>query len=120
MTPRPALPSAITSHVLDTALGRPARKMGVRLDVLDDAGAWQTLAERVTGDDGRVADLLLAGTLEARTYRLTFATGAYFAADRRPAFYPHVEVIFHITATSEHYHVPLLVSPFGYSTYRGS
>jgi 5-hydroxyisourate hydrolase len=115
--------SPITSHVLDTALGRPAPNLGVRLDALDAAGAWQTLAERVTGDDGRVTDLLPA-PLAARTYRLTFATGPYFASSGRAAFYPRVEVIFEVTAAAaaagEHFHIPLLVSPFGYSTYRGS
>jgi 5-hydroxyisourate hydrolase len=124
MKPPPSSP--ITSHVLDTALGRPARDLAVRLDVLDEGGAWRTLAERVTGDDGRVADLLEASafvdpsTFTARTYRLTFATGAYFAASGRAAFYPRVEVIFDVAAPGEHYHIPLLLSPFGYSTYRGS
>ena len=116
--------SPITSHVLDTALGRPARKLGVRLDALDGAGAWQTLADRVTGDDGRVTDLLPAAPLTPRTYRLTFATGPYFVGSGRPAFYPRVEVIFEVSAEAsaagEHFHIPLLVSPFGYSTYRGS
>lgn len=119
---RPSSP--ITSHVLDTALGQPARGMDVRLDGLDDTGAWQTLADRVTNDDGRVADLLPAALLAPRTYRLTFATGAYFAGSGRATFYPRVEVIFDVTAAAaaagEHFHVPLLVSPFGYSTYRGS
>jgi 5-hydroxyisourate hydrolase len=130
MKPPPSSP--ITSHVLDTALGRPARDLAVRLDVLDEGGAWRTVAERVTGDDGRVADLLDASafvdasafgdasTFTARTYRLTFATGAYFAASGRAAFYPRVEVIFDVAAPGEHYHIPLLLSPFGYSTYRGS
>ncbi len=119
MKPPPSSP--ITSHVLDTALGRPARDLAVRLDVLDEGGAWRTLAERVTGDDGRVADLLAARRrCEARTYRLTFETGAYFAASGRPAFYPRVEVTFDVAAPGEHYHIPLLISPFGYSTYRGS
>lgn len=116
--------SPITSHVLDTALGHPARGLGVRLDVLDDTGAWQALADRVTGDDGRVTDLLPAAPLAARTYRLTFSTGAYFAGGGRATFYPRVEVVFDVTAAAaaagEHFHVPLLVSPFGYSTYRGS
>jgi 5-hydroxyisourate hydrolase len=119
---RPSSP--ITSHVLDTALGQPARGLGVRLDMRDDAGAWQTLADRVTGDDGRVTDLLPPAPLAPRTYRLTFATGAYFAASSRPTFYPRVEVIFDVTvaaaAAGEHFHIPLLLSPFGYSTYRGS
>jgi 5-hydroxyisourate hydrolase len=112
--------SPITSHVLDTALGRPARNLGVRLDGLDDAGVWQTLADRSTGDDGRVTDLLPATPLAPGTYRLTFATGAYFASSGRATFYPRVEVIFEVTAAGEHFHVPLLISPFGYSTYRGS
>jgi 5-hydroxyisourate hydrolase len=116
--------SPITSHVLDTALGRPARNLGVRLAALDGAGAWQTLADRVTGDDGRVTDLLPGPPLAPRTYRLTFATGPYFASSGRAAFYPRVEVIFEVTAEAsaagEHFHIPLLVSPFGYSTYRGS
>lgn len=119
---RPSSP--ITSHVLDTALGRPAPNLGVRLEALDGAGAWQTLADRATGDDGRVTDLLPAAPLAPRTYRLTFATGAYFASGGRPAFYPRVEVIFEVTAEAsaagEHFHIPLLLSPFGYSTYRGS
>ena len=124
MTTTSSPSSPITSHVLDTALGRPARNLVVRLDVRDEGGAWKTLAERTTGDDGRVGDLIPAGTLAPRTYRLTFVTGAYFAATGRPAFYPHVEVTFDVVAAAaaagEHYHIPLLVSPFGYSTYRGS
>jgi 5-hydroxyisourate hydrolase len=119
---RPSSP--ITSHVLDTALGRPARTLRVRLEALDATGAWQLLADRATGDDGRVTDLLPAAPPAPRTYRLTFATGPYFAGGGRPAFYPRVEVIFEITAEAsaagEHFHIPLLVSPFGYSTYRGS
>jgi 5-hydroxyisourate hydrolase len=112
--------SPITSHVLDTAEGRPARGLPVTLAVDDGAGGWAELAARVTDGDGRVPDLLAAGQLEARTYRLTFDTGAYFRAAGRPVFYPRVEVIFHVLAPSEHHHVPLLLSPFGYSTYRGS
>ena len=121
MTPPPtATRSAITAHVLDTALGRPARQLAVRLDVADERGAWTMIAERVTGDDGRAPDLLGGAPLQVATYRLTFATGAYFRDSGRPAFYPRVEVIFDVDATDEHYHFPLLVSPFGYSTYRGS
>ncbi len=113
-TPRP-----ITSHVLDTALGRPARDLEVRLDRLGAAG-WTTLGRAVTDADGRVRDLLGAADLEAGTYRVTFATGAYFEASHRPVFYPRVDVVFRVDAPDEHHHIPLLLSPFGYSTYRGS
>jgi 5-hydroxyisourate hydrolase len=109
--------SPITTHVLDTALGRPARGLRVRLEVASDDGVWLTLAERVTGADGRVTDLLPEGGLEARRYRLTFLTGAY---QGKGAFYPQVEVTFDVQSPQEHHHIPLLLSPFGYSTYRGS
>lgn len=111
--------SPITSHVLDTALGAPARGLAVRLELEDGAG-WRVLADRVTDDDGRVKTLLAPGALVAGVYRLSFATGAYFAATGRAGFYPRVEVIFAVTAPAEHHHVPLLLAPFGYSTYRGS
>jgi 5-hydroxyisourate hydrolase len=116
----PPARSPITTHVLDTALGRPARGLAVKLEVLDGGGAWSELAARTTDGDGRVGDLLPPGRLEARVYRLTFDTGAYLRAGGRPAFYPRVEVLFHVDAPDEHHHIPLLLSPFGYSTYRGS
>ena len=112
--------SPITSHVLDTALGRPARGLAIQLDVLDSGGGWIALATRATDADGRAGDFLAPGTLAARTYRLTFDTGAYFRDGGRPAFYPRVEVTFTVSAPDEHHHIPLLLSPFGYSTYRGS
>jgi len=112
--------SPITSHVLDLVLGRPARDLAVRLDVLESSGAWTTLAERHTNEDGRVPALLPAGALEARTYRMTFDTGAYLDAAKRAVFYPRVEIIFRVDAPAEHHHIPLLLSTFGYSTYRGS
>jgi hydroxyisourate hydrolase len=111
----------ITSHVLDTSSGRPAEGLRVRLDRGDGAArAWTVLAHAVTDDDGRIADLLQGGALEAGTYRATFDTGAYFAAANRAAFYPQVDVVFTVTDATGHYHIPLLLSPFGYSTYRGS
>ncbi|HEY4014075.1 MAG TPA: 2-oxo-4-hydroxy-4-carboxy-5-ureidoimidazoline decarboxylase [Polyangiaceae bacterium] len=110
----------ITSHVLDTSSGRPAKGLRVRLDRSDAAGAWTTLAHAATDDDGRIADLLQGGRLEAGTYRATFDTGAYFAAANLAAFYPQVDVVFRVTDAAEHHHVPLLLAPFGYSTYRGS
>ena len=112
--------SPITSHVLDTALGRPAVGLRVRLDVLDADGHARTVAERVTNDQGRITDFVPPGTLGAQTYRLTFDTGGYFAASGRPQFYPHVDVVFTVVDADEHHHIPLLLSPFGYSTYRGT
>jgi 5-hydroxyisourate hydrolase len=112
--------SRITTHVLDTSLGRAAAALPVRLDSLESDGTWNTLSDRVTNAEGRVMDLLASGALEARTYRLTFDTRAYFAASGRPVFYPYVDVVFTIAAPTEHHHIPLLLSPFGYSTYRGT
>jgi 5-hydroxyisourate hydrolase len=112
--------SAITTHVLDTARGRPAAGLGVRLE-RRDGERWSTLAERVTDADGRVRDLLAAGVTPAPgTYRLVFATGAYLGADGAAAFYPEVSVVFELRDPAQHHHVPLLLSPFGYTTYRGS
>lgn len=107
---------SLSTHVLDTARGRPAGGMPVRLDRYEGAG-WRALAEDVTDDDGRLKDL--PADAEG-TYRLRFGTGPYFAARREPTFYPEVGVVFEITDAAEHHHVPLLVSPYGYSTYRGS
>jgi len=111
--------SKLSSHVLDTALGCPAAGLALRLDV-EDGGSWRPIAMAETDGDGRVRDLLAGKGLEARIYRLTFETGSYFAATGRLSFYPRVEVTFDVTAPREHHHVPLLLSPFGYSTYRGS
>ena len=71
-------------------------------------------------EQGRITDFVPPGSLGARTYRLTFETGAWFAAAGRPAFYPHVDVVFTVQDADEHHHIPLLLSPFGYSTYRGT
>jgi 5-hydroxyisourate hydrolase len=111
--------SPITTHVLDTALGRPARGIRITLE-REEGGAFTELASGRTNDDGRVGDLLAPGTLEAGTYSMTFHVADYLAAQGEPGFYPVVPVIFTIRSTTEHYHVPLLLSPFGYSTYRGS
>jgi 5-hydroxyisourate hydrolase len=112
--------SPITTHVLDTALGRPAKNLTVRLAKKDAHGEWTPLSERVTNDDGRVTDLL-EGSLVSGTYRLTFETAIYLeSTTARRAFYPQVDVVFEVDAEVAHYHVPLLLSPFGYSTYRGS
>ena len=113
--------SGITTHVLDTAAGRPARGVPVRLEVRTAAKGWVTLAERATDADGRVKDLLADGSkLDAGTYRLTFGTGEYFKAQNQAAFFPEASVVFDVRDPGQHHHVPLLLSPFGYSTYRGS
>ena len=111
--------SPLTSHVLDLSLGQPVRGLSLRLEVLEGA-SWRPLGAGVTDADGRAGDLLGGAPLEARTYRLTFETGAYFASTGRRSFYPRVEVTFAVAVPAEHHHVPLLLSPFGYSTYRGS
>src|SRR5262245_9426946 len=113
--------SAITTHVLDLTLGRPAAGVPVRLEVLQPETGWVSLTEKATDDDGRVKDLLDSGArLDAATYRLTFLSGSYFERLGMPSFHPEVTVVFRIEDTAGHYHVPLLLSPFGYSTYRGS
>jgi 5-hydroxyisourate hydrolase len=110
--------SPITTHVLDTALGRPAPGIHVTLAQQGPEG-WNAMGQGTTDGDGRIRDLI-AGALEAGVYRLTFHTGAYFEARGVDGFYPEVAVTFRLRAPGEHYHVPLLLSPFGYSTYRGS
>jgi 5-hydroxyisourate hydrolase len=111
--------SAITTHVLDLSRGRPARGIAV---VLERVGTPQsTLLARATTDaDGRVKAFTPTPALQPGTYRLTFEVGAYFAAASVETFYPRVVVEFDVRDVAQHYHVPLLLSPFGYSTYRGS
>ncbi|MDB4971722.1 MAG: uraH [Myxococcaceae bacterium] len=114
--------SKISAHVLDTARGRPAADLSIRLDRLltsDKLHAFRHLASAHTDAAGRVSDLLLGEPLEAGTYRVHFETEAYFTSTQQVVFYPYVEVVFRI-ADGESYHIPLLLSPFGYSTYRGS
>jgi 5-hydroxyisourate hydrolase len=112
--------SGLSTHVLDTAGGRPAAGVEVVLEVRA-SGSWQELARARTDADGRCPQLLASGRpLERATYRLTFETGPYFGAHGLAGFYPEVAVVFEVREPSEHHHVPLLLSPFGYSTYRGS
>lgn len=113
--------SAITTHVLDVSEGKPASGVPVLLEQRSNKDAWKELGKGATDPDGRVRDLLpKSAALSKGDYRLTFDTGAYFRAGGTKAFYPSVSVVFEISETGEHYHVPLLLSPFGYSTYRGS
>ncbi|GAA2735375.1 hydroxyisourate hydrolase [Pedococcus aerophilus] len=105
----------LSTHVLDTSLGRPAAGIGVVLEGLDGTA----IGDGVTDGDGRVGTIG-PDRLEAGDYRLRFASGAYFAARDTEAFYPEVVVVFTISDAAQHYHVPVLLNPFGYSTYRGS
>ncbi|MBI3267961.1 MAG: hydroxyisourate hydrolase [Planctomycetes bacterium] len=110
----------LSTHVLDTSRGRPAEGVSILLEALT-AGAWTEAGRGVTNADGRVPSLLPVGTaLRTGYYRLTFDTGAYFVKTGVAGFYPRVTVEFEIADADQHYHVPLLLNPFGYSTYRGS
>jgi 5-hydroxyisourate hydrolase len=112
--------SPISTHVLDTASGRPAKGMAVLLAVKTARG-WKALGSGKTNAEGRLAELLPSGARFARgTYRLTFRTGEYFRSLGSMGFYPEVTILFLVQDGSQHYHVPLLLSPFGYSTYRGT
>lgn len=110
---------SLSTHVLDTARGRPAAGVGVVCERRVGDG-WERVAERVTDDDGRVGDLVARADLRAGVHRLVFATGAYAATTGIPTFWPEVPVVFEVTDPGAHHHVPLLLSPYGYSTYRGS
>jgi 5-hydroxyisourate hydrolase len=110
--------SPITTHVLDTARGRPAAGIPVSLCLQEDE-KWQELGRGITDQDGRITDLLHESKLKKGKYRLTFETGQYLASSGK-AFFPEVEIVFEIHDPAQHYHVPLLLSPYGYSTYRGS
>ncbi len=105
----------ITSHVLDTSTGRPASGIQVRLERSDGS----PIATATTDGDGRVREWLPDGVPTGR-YRLVFLTGAWFRSEGRETLYPEVVITFEIGDGVAHYHLPLLLSPFGYSTYRGS
>lgn len=110
--------SGISTHVLDTARGRPAAGIAVTLEANGPDG-WRELANGTTDPDGRIASLLSDGVPATGEFRLRFATGAYFHGLGQTAFYPEVVIHVRLEAGAK-YHLPLLLSPFGYSTYRGS
>ena len=111
--------SQLTTHILDTTKGKPA--FGVHIILYHHKKEeWVEITKGITNNDGRIPDLLKKGTvMELGTYKLRFETQSYFAKQAVQTFYPFVEIIFEIDS-DEHYHIPLLLSPFGYSTYRGS
>jgi 5-hydroxyisourate hydrolase len=112
--------SQITTHILDTAKGTPA--VGVTISLSRRAGDnWEKIGSGKTNSDGRISDLCPTDqVLEAGSYCMDFAIGDYFESSGAPVFYPQAQVVFNITGDGQHYHIPLLLSPFGYSTYRGS
>lgn len=112
---------SFSTHVLDAARGCPASRVPVLLRIAERAG-WQILAEGVTDADGRYryADPAAPGEFPAGRYRVDFDTGSYYSASGQVGFYPEVSVTFEVTDPTAHHHVPLLLSPFAYSTYRGS
>ena len=113
--------STISTHILDTGCGRPAGGVHVDLQVRNDDDSWAALAEAWTDEDGRVKPFFLVEThLEAGVYRLIFDTESYFSTLNVKCFYPQVTIVFEIDDTTQHYHIPLLLCPYGYSTYRGS
>jgi len=113
--------SPITTHVLDTARGKPAVALKAILEIYTQAREWKELGRGETDTDGRITDLLRQDSkLTAGTYRLTFLTDAYYRSVGVEGLYPSVPVVFEIKEPAAHYHIPLLLSPFGYSTYRGT
>jgi 5-hydroxyisourate hydrolase len=113
--------SAITTHVLDTSRGRPAARVPIVLELDTGASHWRAIGRGETDNDGRARELMPDGAaLVPGTYRLTFDTRSYFETQGAQVFYPQVVVVFEVAPGEPHYHLPLLLSPFGYSTYRGS
>jgi 5-hydroxyisourate hydrolase len=109
----------VSTHVLDAVRGGPAQGLRLLLERLDGPHGTH-LGEGTTDADGRCPGLTEGTELGAGTYRLRFETGEWFARTATPTFYPVVEIVFEITDATAHHHVPLLLSPFAYSTYRGS
>ncbi|NXO40544.1 HIUH hydrolase, partial [Locustella ochotensis] len=111
----------LTTHVLNTASGLPAAGLVVRLAQLQEPGLqWTELAQRQTDADGRCQPLLAPGQAKSGTYKLHFETAEYWQGLGHTSFYPFVEVVFTITNPAQKLHVPLLISPYSYTTYRGS
>lgn len=110
--------SGISTHILDVALGRPASGVTVRLEREED-GAWKGLSRLETDADGRIKSAL-PSPLSAGRYRFGFETGAYFRSHGTNCFHPYIEITFEVVDPAQNYHVPLLISPYSYSTYRGS
>ena len=111
--------NSISTHVLDIARGTPAVGVSVILEIHSDEG-WRKAGTAVTNQDGRVTDLLAGVTLKVGRYRLTFDTRSYLEKFTPTPFFPEVAIVLDVQDAKQHYHVPLLLSPFAYSTYRGT
>jgi 5-hydroxyisourate hydrolase len=109
----------ITTHVLDTSLGKPGAAIAVELERVEGT-TWHLVGGGVTDNDGRLRTLTPEGPVQPGTYRIRFQTAPYFAAQGVTGFFPLVEIQFTVVDGAQHHHVPLLLSPFGFSTYRGS
>jgi 5-hydroxyisourate hydrolase len=110
----------ISTHILDTALGRPAAQVPVTLAFMEN-GAWSPINEAVTDADGRCKHLLPSTLpLQPGIYRIHFATPVYFERNRLQGLYPYIEIVFAVSDEKQHYHIPLLLTANGYTTYRGS
>ena len=113
--------SPITTHVLDTSQGCPGANIRVRLEQHKTDGSWREVSSGTTDNDGRIMDLLAEeDVLGAGIYQMIFVTAPYFEKQGISFFYPEIEIRFFLSQPEQHYHIPLLLSPFGYSTYRGS
>lgn len=113
--------SAISTQVLDQSLGKPAANIKIQLEWESPSGSWRLIGRGVTNEEGRCGALVPeTQPFQAGRYRLTFHTGVYFARLGVAAFYPEVQVHFEVPDTGQQVHLPLLLSPYGYSTYRGS
>jgi 5-hydroxyisourate hydrolase len=109
----------ISTHILDTNLGRPAANVAITLSEFGDK-AWHQIGSAFTDPDGRCKTLLGDQPLVATDYKLHFSVGAYFSSLHLPSLYPYVEIVFNVADPSQHYHIPLLLTANGYTTYRGS
>lgn len=109
----------LSTHILDTSLGRPAVGVTIELTRLQ-APDWQEIGAGVTDADGRCKSLLGAQQLQPGFYRLRFDTAAYYGSQGLTGLYPFVDIVFTVTSADEHYHIPLLLTANGYTTYRGS
>ena len=109
----------LSTHILDVATGQPAIKVPIELYQLDKNDLWRTVSKKETDSNGRIKDFLPTNSDNKGTYKLKFDTKSYFNQKRTESLYPFVEIVFEIKDNS-HYHIPLTLSPYGYSTYRGS